>query len=78
MTATQALRKEVKKYIDKADDKSLRMVRAILEIDQEEDFWDKLPEHVKADVAEAKLESEKGEGFTTDEVMKRYEKWLTK
>lgn len=78
MTATQALRKEVKKYIDKADDKSLRIVRAILEIEQEVDIWDKLPDHVKADVEEAKLESKRGEGFSTEEVMKKYEKWLTK
>lgn len=78
MTTTQALRKQVKKYIDKADDKSLRMVQAILEIEQEEDFWDTLSEQVKADVEEAKQQSERGEGITTDEVMKKYEKWLTK
>jgi hypothetical protein len=34
MTATQVLRKEVKKYVDKADDKSLRIVKAILEKEQ--------------------------------------------
>ena len=78
MTATQALRKQVKKYIDRADDKSLRMVQAILEIEQEEDFWDRLPEQVKADVEEAKQQSERGEGYTTEEVMKKYDKWLTK
>ncbi len=78
MTTTQALRKQVKKYIDKADDKSLRMVQAILEIEQQEDFWDGLPAHVKADVEEAKEQSARGEGKTTKEVMKKYKKWLTK
>ena len=78
MTTTQVLRKQVKKYIDKADDKSLRMVQAILEIEQEDDFWDHLPEHVKIDVEEAKQQSERGEGKTTNEVMKKYKKWLTK
>ena len=78
MTAIQTLRKQVKKQIDSADSKSLRMVKAILEIEQEDDFWDQLPDRVKADVEEAKKESERGEGVTTDEVMKRYEKWLSK
>ena len=64
--------------MDKADDKSLRMVQAILEIEQQEDFWDTLPDHVKADVAEAKKQSERGEGKTTAQVMKKYQKWLTK
>ena len=78
MTAIQTLRKQVKKQIDSADSKSLRMVKAILEIEQEDDFWDQLPDRVKADVEEAKKESKRGEGATTDEVMKRYEKWLSK
>ena len=72
MTATEALRKQVKKRLDKADDKSLRMVQAILKIEQEQDFWDTLPEHVKADVEAAKKESERGEVYTTAEVMKKY------
>ena len=32
MAETEALRKQVKKYIDKADEKSLRMVQAILKL----------------------------------------------
>lgn len=78
MTAIQTLRKQVKTQIDGADSKSLRMVKAILEIEQEDDFWDQLPDRIKADVEEAKKESERGEGVTTNEVMKRYEKWLSK
>ena len=58
----------MKKYIDKADDKSLRIVPEILEIEQEGDFWDNLPEHVKMDVEEAKKQSERGESKSTDEV----------
>ncbi len=77
MTATEALRKQVKKYIDKADENSLRRVNAILEIDQQ-DFWDTLPDHVKNDVDEALLQSAKGEGKSHEEVMKKYKKWRTK
>ena len=77
MTTTEALRKQVKKYVDKADETSLRRVSAILEIDQQ-DFWDTLPDSVKEDVEEALLESERGEGRPHEEVMKKYDKWRTK
>ena len=78
VTVTEALRKQVKKHIDKADENSLRRVAAILEIDQQKDFWDELPKHVKDDVEEALLQSKRGEGKPHKEAMKKYEKWRTK
>ena len=78
MTTTEALRKQVKKYIDHADDKSLRMVQAILELEQQKDFWDTLPEAVREDVRAAKRESSEGKGKSTAEVMKKYDQWRTK
>jgi hypothetical protein len=78
MTATEALRKQVKKYVDKADEKSLRMVHAIFEIEEGYDLWDELPENVKEDVDEALVESAKKEGRPHKEVMKKYKKWRTK
>lgn len=78
MTTTEALRKQVKKYIDNADEKSLRMVQAILEIEQQQDFWDTLPQRAKDDVAEALLQSDRGEGKSTADVMKKYQQWRTK
>ncbi len=39
MTATEALRKQIKKYINKADEQSLLRVNAILEIDQNVNQW---------------------------------------
>ena len=77
MTATETLRKQVKKYVNRADEISLRRINAILEIDQQ-DFWDTLPDHVKNDVEEALLQSERGEGKSHEEVMKKYDKWRTK
>ena len=78
MTATEALRKKVKKDIDKADEVSLRRVNAILEIDKQQDFWDELPRHVKDDVEEALQQSERGEGKPHEKAMKKYDKWRTK
>jgi len=37
--AKKDLRKEVKKYIDFADDKTVKMIYAMLEVEQREDAW---------------------------------------
>jgi len=69
MTATEVLREEVKHYIEQADDKSLRMVKAILEIEQEADIdeesmeeenWDDLPKELQVLLTEAVKECEEG------------------
>lgn len=78
MIATNVLREQIKKYIDRADEKSLRMVKAILEIEAEYDFWDGLPEVVKNDVDEALVEIENGLGKSHEEVSKKYNQWRTK
>jgi hypothetical protein len=78
MTVTEALRKQVKKYVDTADESSLRRVQAILEIDRQEDFWNTIPDAVKKDVEVALKQSGKGEGKPHTEVMKKYGKWRTK
>lgn len=71
MTDSEALRLQVKKYIDEADDNTLRIVRAVLE-QSRDDFWDDLPDYVKADVEEAKRQSKAGLGIPHAEVMKKY------
>ena len=73
MTATEVLRKKVKQYIDKADDKSLRRVQAILEVDQEEtDWWD------EASLERALKESEEGKGIPHAQMVEKYSKWFKK
>ncbi len=72
MSETEQLKLNIIRSLDQADEKVLRMVQAILEIEQEYDFWDDLPEEVKNDVEEALIESEKGLGKSHEEVMKKY------
>lgn len=72
MTEIEILREEVKAHIERADEKSLRRVQAILQIDEEDDFWDTLHDDVKADVEIAIAESKRGEGVPHEEVMKKY------
>ncbi len=69
MTATEALRKQVKKYVDKADENSLRRVNAILEIDQHTNEWWKDEEFVaELDRRYEAMESGEDKGVTLEEL----------
>ena len=48
------------------------MIQSILQIDQEYDFWNDLPDAVKDDVEEAMKQGDRGEGQTHEELMKKY------
>ncbi len=75
MTATEALRKQVKKYIDKADENSLRRVNSILEIDQSDNEWWKDKEFVKElDSRSKALASGEDKGFTLKQLQASVEK----
>ncbi len=78
MANVTILRKNVKKYIETADERVVKMVHALLEADSQIDLWDELPSTVQQDVEEAIKQSVKGKGKPHDEVMKKYNKWLTK
>lgn len=68
MNAVTKMRKEVKKYIDTADEKIVKMVHAMLEVDAEADWWDSMPDDVKADIDEAIKQADKGELIPHEEV----------
>ncbi|MBX9784502.1 MAG: hypothetical protein K2X48_14530 [Chitinophagaceae bacterium] len=78
MDALQQMRKNVKKYIDTADEKTVKMVHALLEVDADADRWDTLPGKVKADVEIAMKQADRGETLTHGEVKKKYPQWFTK
>lgn len=78
MNEVATLRKDVKRYIETADDRVVKMVHAMLEADNKIDFWDELPTAVQKDVKEAIKQSVKGKGKPHSVVMKKYEKWPTK
>lgn len=50
----------------------------MLEAGNKNDLWDELPVKVQQHVQEAIKQSAKGKGKPHKEVMKKYEKWLTK
>ncbi len=78
MEQVKDLRKEVMDYIETADEKTVRMIHAMLEVDAEENWWDEMPDTVKADVEAAMQESERGEGIGHEEVKKTYSQWFAK
>jgi hypothetical protein len=78
MSAVKQMRNEVKKYIDSADEKVVKMVHAMLEVDAEADWWDAMPDNVKADVETAIKQADKGELISHEEVKKRYPQWFSK
>jgi len=78
MDNLKVLRQEVKKYIDAADAKVVKMMHAMLEVDADSDWWETLPEDIKADVEAALSESEKGTVIPHAKIQNRYKKWLVK
>ncbi len=80
MTDTEILREQVKESINNADAKSLKMVQAILEIDQadDEDWWDELPREVQSMLNAAIKEGEEGKGITHEQMVEKYAQWFKK
>ncbi len=76
--ATKEMRKEVKRYIDKADDKMVKMLYAMIEVEQEDDWWDKLPKKVQTEIDDAIAELDNGKGMSHENVVKKYSKWFTR
>ncbi len=66
-----ALKKEVKKNIDKADERVLRLVNALLIADQEKDWYDELPEEVKADLEISMHQESEGKLMSHQSVLKK-------
>ena len=77
MTATEILRRSVKKQIDIADEKSLKMVQAMLRAEEEHDWWDDLSEGAKASIEQGLKDADEGKLTPHHEVMKKYKKWLS-
>ncbi len=78
MAATSVLRKQVKKFVDNATEKDLRMIYTLFDINRQEDWWSGISmEHQKA-IKEAMSEADKGLVMPHAEMEKKYRKWLKK
>ena len=78
MDPVKQMRSEVKKYIETADEKVVKMIHAMLEVDAEADWWDAMPDEVRKDVELSLKHADNGEVLAHEEVRKKYPKWFAK
>jgi predicted transcriptional regulator len=77
MSGTKELKKQVKKYIDEADEHTLKIVHAMLEAN-EEDWYHSLGNEQKKSLQKSIKQADNGELIPHEEVKKMIAKWVTK
>ncbi|MBS1530996.1 MAG: hypothetical protein JSU01_11850 [Bacteroidetes bacterium] len=65
----------VKRLLDTDDESVIREVKDVF-ASHDKDFWNDLPEHVKAGIERSRKQAEQGLLTPHDEVMKKYAKFL--
>lgn len=78
MAATSVLKRQVKKFVDTASEKDLRMIYHLFEINKEKDWWEDISKEHQASVREAIAEADKGKVIPHSAMVKKYKKWLKK
>jgi uncharacterized protein HemY len=77
-TEVKALKKEIKKYVNTADERLLRLMYTMLETDSQKDWWTTLPKKVKNNIDIATSQVMKGQVISQSEFLKQNKKWLKK
>ncbi len=72
------LRKEIKTYIDEADDRMVKIIYAMLEADKTEDWWNDVSDEEKSSIDRGLSQLKDGKGIPHDEVVKQHAKWFRK
>ena len=78
MDGLQTIRKEVKKYIDKADEPTLKSVQALLVANEKGDWMNELPNDVIDEIDKALNDLDAGKGIPHAEIAKKYPQWFAK
>jgi predicted transcriptional regulator len=76
----QSVKSDLFALIEQTNDlKVLEAIRVLLLSNvQEQDFWDQLPDFQKHSIEKGLTQVEQGNTIAHEEVMKKYEKWLTR
>jgi len=77
-TELKELRNEVKRFVDHADERVVKMMYAMLETADESDLWDEMPDEIKAELEESIDQADRGELMTHEQVMNKFPQWFTK
>lgn len=72
------LRKRVKKFVESANEKELKMIYRMFEVEQEYDWWDELPKDTQTAIEKSIKQADEGKTIAHTEVMKRHKQWLKK
>jgi predicted transcriptional regulator len=78
MPGNFVLRKQVKDLVDKADEKTLRIIYNLFEMNKQDDWWNEISKQQKTEIKEAVAEADKGKVVPHSEMEKLYRKWLRK
>lgn len=78
MDGLHTIRKEVKEYIDKADEPTLKSVHALLEANKKGDWMNELPESAINKIDKALNDLDAGKGIPHAEIAKKYPQWFMK
>jgi len=72
------LRQEVKRYIDHADERVVKMVYALLETDAENELHEDIPSNILEEIKEAIEQANTGQVMTHEDVRKKHAQWFTR
>ena len=76
MKTIETMRQDIQKYLETADDETVKMFHEMMDSGIDDISWDTLPDEVKTNVLAALEESKNGEVIPHEEIQKRYQKWL--
>lgn len=77
MSVAKKLQDELLSYIQRMDEKSLRVIHAMVGAyvdQQDQDFWDELTEEQKAQIELSRQQHKNGKGISHQEVMAEFRK----
>lgn len=71
------MKEKAKQYLDDADEKTIKMVYAMLLVNAETDWWDDISDEAKASINRGLKDAQAGRVTPHSEVMSKYKKWLS-
>ena len=78
MPGSSVLKKQVKKFVENASDKDLKIIYNLFEINRKDDWWTEISKEQQQAIIEALAEADKGKVIPHSEMVKKYRKWLKK
>lgn len=78
MSGSIVLKKQVKKFVDSASEKELRMIYNLFELNKQDDWWGEISKGQQKAITEAMAEADQGKVIPHAEMVKKYRKWLKK